>query len=183
MRRDLPIELSKHGTLPHKDRFVLLMSMLRSGCTDEEVHEVFSKAENYDHEKTQYFIRHARKTYDTSTVTNEQREEKKAGPWRPDTAMQYVGITLTPQQVDAVDAVRGYEPFTSWVRNRLYEWMLDTPEPLALPDGHPTENASKHVTLLLPGFMVNVIDDVRGGESRSSWLRRFLYHLNPSTDQ
>lgn len=170
-------ELRNSGDLGHVDRFKLLMRLLRDGASDDDVHEVFRHAHNYDFSKTAYYIKHARKTYDTSA----RHESVPKGPWAPATGDKFISVNITRPILDAIDKARGHVPASAWAKDRLYLWMLDTPEPLRLPDSRPVEDSSLSTTIIMPEFMLDVVDDVRGKESRSSWLRRFLWHATEDT--
>jgi len=62
-RRDLISQLAATGYLTHKERFVLLMSLIESGWTDDQIVEVYRPAKNFIESKTRYYIGHARDNY------------------------------------------------------------------------------------------------------------------------
>src|SRR5688572_26427108 len=51
------------GDLSHPERFKLLLGLLVEKRSDEEIHEVYRHAHNYDRGRTQFFIDHARSNY------------------------------------------------------------------------------------------------------------------------
>jgi len=49
------------GSIEHLARVHLVLLMIEEGFTDEQIHEVFKHARDYDYEKTQYYIEYNRK--------------------------------------------------------------------------------------------------------------------------
>jgi hypothetical protein len=59
--RELIEECREGRDLTHRERLIILLEMLKAGCSDQEIHDVFRNQPDYDEKKTQYFIEHARK--------------------------------------------------------------------------------------------------------------------------
>ncbi|MEM3485543.1 MAG: hypothetical protein QXG08_01100 [Candidatus Methanomethyliaceae archaeon] len=65
------------GRLPHRARHIIACEMVARGRSDEEIHAFFRHMDDYNEEKTQYQIEHARKMgyrYSDSAVEEEYRK-------------------------------------------------------------------------------------------------------------